>query len=325
MAQHSPRIGMIGSGAIGGYFGYHLARAGFDVHFLLRSEYDAIARHGLTVIGKQFADAKPIKVNAYRSVDEMPKCDWLLLGAKATSNAALAPLLARVAAPGAKVICLQNGLGVEDTLRSMLPASLHLLGGLCWLGVHREAPGVVRHVALNGIHIGYHSGPTDERVPPQSIVEEAVAMFAAAGQEAKAIADLTEERWRKLVWNMPYNGACALLKVGTHLLSRHPDGRPLLLELMEEVLQGAAACGYPLPEGLPKQMIELTESFDDYLPSMYFDAVLQRPMELDAMYAQPLASASEAGCSLPRMEALHRTLSVLDTLRNVAPAQAGLQ
>src|SRR5580698_2981508 len=92
MTQRSPRIGMIGSGAIGGYFGYHLARAGYDVHFLLRSEYDVIARDGLTLEGKSFPHALPVAVNVYRSIDEMPPCDWLFLAAKATSNAALAPL-----------------------------------------------------------------------------------------------------------------------------------------------------------------------------------------------------------------------------------------
>jgi len=318
MTRQSPRIGMIGSGAIGGYFGYHLARAGYDVHFLLRSEYDVIARDGLTLESKSFPHALPVAVNAYRSIDEMPPCDWLFLAAKATSNAALAPLVARAAAPGATVVCLQNGLGVEDMLRQMLPASLHLLGGLCWVGVQRDAPGVVRHVALNDVHFGYHSGPRDAARSPQHIVDEAVAMFAASGVSAKALPDLTEGRWRKLIWNVPYNGLSALLKVGTCLLTGNPDSRSLLLALMNEVMQGAAACGYRLPDGLPQQMIELTASVDDYLPSMYHDAVLQRPMELDVMYARPLAAAGAAGCALPRVDALYRALCVLDTLRDAA-------
>ena len=316
MTRQSSRIGMIGSGAVGGYFGYRLARAGYDVHFLLRSEYDAVARDGLTVVGTPFAHAQPVAVNAYRSIDEMPPCDWLLLGAKATSNATLAPLITRAAAPGATVVCLQNGLGVEDMLRPMLPASLHLLGGLCWTGVQRSAPGVVRHVALNDIHFGYHSGPHDAARPPRRIVDEAVAIFAASGVVAKALLDLVEARWRKLVWNVPYNGLGALLKVGTQLLTSNPDSRLLLLALMNEVMQGAAACGYQLPKGLPEQMIEMTAGFDDYLPSMYFDAVLHRPMELDVMYAQPLAAARAAGCALPRVDALYRLLRLLDTLND---------
>lgn len=320
MTTQSPRIGMIGSGAIGGYFGYQLARAGYDVHFLLRSEYDVIARDGLRLESRQFPHAPPVAVNAYRTIDAMPPCDWLFLAAKATSNAALAPLVARAAAPGATVVCMQNGLGVEDMLRPMLPASVHLLGGLGWIGVQRNAPGVVTHVALNDLHFGYHSGPRDAARSPQRIVDEAVAMFASSGVGSKALPDLVEGRWRKLIWNVPYNGLSALLKIGTKRLTAHPDSRQLLLALMNEVMQGAAACGYRLPSDTPQQMIGMTAGLDDYLPSIYFDAVLHRPMELDVMYARPLAAASAAGCALPRIDALYRALCVLDSLKADAGA-----
>ncbi|GAB2875673.1 putative 2-dehydropantoate 2-reductase [Paraburkholderia jirisanensis] len=312
MTLSSPRIGIIGSGAIGGYFGYHLVQAGFDVHFLLRGEFEAITRNGLLVHGKRFADARPLPVKTYRSIDDMPPCDWLLLGAKATSNAVLAPMLARAAAPGAKVICLQNGLSVEDKLRTMLPASLHLIGGLCWLGVYREAPGVVRHIALNDLHLGYHSGPQGSLGSPLDVLEEGVTMFNAAGINTISIPDITEARWRKLVWNVPFNGVAALLKTGTSLLTANPDSQKLVLTLMQEVLQAARACGYPFSEEIPQQLLEMTKSFDDYLPSMYFDRVLHRPMELEAMYEAPINAARAAGCSLPAIDMMHRLLRVVD-------------
>jgi 2-dehydropantoate 2-reductase len=313
MTQSSPRIGIIGSGAVGGYFGYHLVRAGFDVHFLVRSEYEAMTRNGLVVNGKRFADAKALPVKTYRSIDDMPPCDWLLLGAKATSNVQLAPMLARAAAPGAKVICLQNGLGVEDTLRTMLPASLHLIGGLCWLAVYREAPGTVRHIALNDLHLGYHSGPRDDRASPQRMLEEGVAMFNAAGIKAISIPDLTEARWKKLVWNVPFNGVAALLETGTNLLTANPDSRKLVLTLMHEVLRAARACGYPFSKKMPQQLIEMTKAFDeDYLPSMYYDRMLHRPMELAAMYEAPINAAHATGCALPMIDMMHRMLRVVD-------------
>src|SRR3546814_16715203 len=89
----------------------------------------------------------------------MPACDWLLVGAKSTSNDALAPIIARLAAPDCKVVVLQNGLGVEDAIRPLLPDTVHLLGGLCAICAHRSAPGVVEHQALGGVNLGYHSGP----------------------------------------------------------------------------------------------------------------------------------------------------------------------
>ena len=156
------RIGVIGTGAIGGFYGLLLARAGFDVHFLLRSEYAAVAENGLQLNSLVHGSLALEKVQAYHDVAEMPPCDWLLVGAKTTSNAELAPIVARAAAPGAKVLLLQNGLAVEESMRALLPDSLHLLGGLCYICVHRSAPGVIEHQALGAVHLGYHSGPASD-------------------------------------------------------------------------------------------------------------------------------------------------------------------
>jgi len=108
----------------------------------------------------------------------MPPCNWLLVGAKSTSNQELAPLIAQVAAPDCKVVVLQNGLGVEDVLRPFLPASVHLLGGLCAICAHRSAPGVVEHQALGGVNLGYHSGPAGHDPQAQQVLlGEMVEMF----------------------------------------------------------------------------------------------------------------------------------------------------
>ena len=148
MTALSPRIGIIGTGAIGGFYGLMLARAGFDVHFLLRSEYAAVSERGLRLNSSVYGTLHLNPVQAYARAADMPPCDWLLVGTKSTGNVDLAPTIAQVAAPDAKVVLLQNGLDVEDSLREHLPASLHLLGGLCYIGVHRSAPGVVEHQAL---------------------------------------------------------------------------------------------------------------------------------------------------------------------------------
>ena len=141
MSAANPRIGIIGTGAIGGFYGLMLARAGFDVHFLLRSEYDAVLARGLQVNSAVHGPLLLEQPQIYRDAARMPQCDWLLVGAKSTSNQELAPVIAQVAAPGCKVVVLQNGLGVEDVLRPFLPENVHLLGGLCAICAHRSAPG----------------------------------------------------------------------------------------------------------------------------------------------------------------------------------------
>lgn len=309
-----PRIGIIGTGAIGGFYGLMLARAGFDVHFLLRSEFTEVAERGLhlnsAVHGVLSLPASA--VHAYRSAADMPRCDWLLVGAKTTSNVALVPAITQAAATGAKVLLLQNGLAVEDELRPLLPDSLHLLGGLCFICAHRSAPGVIEHQALGAVNLGYHSGPADDHAQRQQIVEQGAALFEAAGLDSTAMPELEQARWQKLVWNVPYNGLSVLLNAGTTALMANVDSRALIRALMQEVVDGAAACGHLLPEGYAGKLLAATDRMPDYWPSMYHDFVLQRPLELQAIYAAPLAAAAQAGCELPRIQALYQTLCFLD-------------
>ncbi|EPJ96605.1 MULTISPECIES: putative 2-dehydropantoate 2-reductase [Pseudomonas] len=307
-----PRIGMIGTGAIGGFYGVMLARAGFDVHFLLRSEFAAVAEAGLRIDSAVHGALALNPVQAYRSAADMPPCDWLLVGAKTTSNAELAPAITQAAADGAKVLLLQNGLDVEDDLRPLLPDSLHLLGGLCLICVHRVGPGVVTHQALGAVNVGYHSGPCADQAQRMVIVEEAATLFRSAGIDAQAMPGLQQARWQKLVWNVPYNGLSVLLGASTTPLMANDHSRELIQALMGEVVRGAQACGHHIAPGYAEYLFTMTEKMPDYWPSMYHDYSHKRALELDAIYGRPLAAAKAAGCELPKIEALYQALAFVD-------------
>lgn len=311
-AEHKPVVGIIGTGAIGGFYGVMLARAGFEVHFLLRSEFSAVAERGLQVNSAVHGPLTLNPAQAYCAAADMPKCDWLLVGAKTTSNADLAPAIIEAAKPDAKVLLLQNGLDVEDSLRRLLPDSLHLLGGLCLICVHREGPGVITHQALGAVNIGYHSGPAIDELARMAIVGEGAGLFRAAGIDSQAMPNLHQARWQKLVWNIPYNGLSVLLGAGTRALMADADSRTLIQALMVEVVQGAKACGHDMPPGYADYLFTMTDKMPDYWPSMYHDFLHKRPMELEAIYARPLAAAKAAGCELPRIESLYRTLGFID-------------
>ena len=165
----------------------------------------------------------------------MPPCDWLLVAAKTTGDVSAA--IVQAAAPDAKVLMLQNGLGVEDELRALLPDSLHLLGGLCLICVHRTGPGQITHQALGGVNIGYHSGPATAPEQQMAIVEQGAALFRAAGIESTVMDNLNKARWQKLVWNVPYNGLSVLLNASTTPLMADPESRALIQALMAEVVR----------------------------------------------------------------------------------------
>ncbi|HEY0287416.1 MAG TPA: putative 2-dehydropantoate 2-reductase [Pseudomonas sp.] len=307
-----PRIGIIGTGAIGGFYGLMLARAGYDVHFLLRSEFSAVSQHGLRLDSQVHGLLTLDNVQAYSSAADMPPCEWLLVGAKTTNNAELAPAIAQAAAPNAKVLLLQNGLEVEDELRPLLPDSLHLLGGLCFICVHRTGPGQIAHQAFGAVNLGYHSGPGYGNSLRQSILEHGANLFRAAGIESQAMDNLHQARWQKLVWNIPYNGLSVLLGTGTTALMADADSAELIHEVMNEVVEGAQACGYDLPAGYAERLFNVTRQMPDYLPSMYHDFIEKRPLELEAIYAKPLAAALAAGHDMPKIRALHHALSFID-------------
>jgi 2-dehydropantoate 2-reductase len=307
-----PRIGIIGTGAIGGFYGLMLARAGYDVHFLLRSEFNEVSQNGLRLDSQVHGLLTLDNVQAYTSAADIPPCEWLLVGAKTTSNADLAPAIAAAAAPNAKVLLLQNGLEVEDDLRPLLPDSLHLLGGLCFICVHRTGPGQIAHQAFGTVNLGYHSGPGYGNSLRQSILEHGATLFRNAGIEAVAMDDLHQARWQKLVWNIPYNGLSVLLGGGTSELMADADSAELIHEMMNEVVEGAAACGYALPAGYAERLFNVTRQMPDYQPSMFHDFREKRPLELEAIYARPLAAALAGGYDMPKIRALHHALSFLD-------------
>lgn len=309
---HTPRIGIIGTGAIGGFYGLMLARAGFDVHFLLRSEFSTVSRHGLHIDSHVHGPLSLQNVQAYASAADMPPCDWLLVGAKTTGTGGVASAIIQAAAADAKVLMLQNGLGVEDELRAVLPASMHLLGGLCFICVNRTGPGQITHQALGAVNVGYHSGPADNAGQRLAIVEQGAELFRAAGIESAAMDNLEKARWQKLVWNVPYNGLSVLLNASTKPLMADLDSGELIKGLMAEVEQGAAACGHALPAGYAEHLFEVTRKMPDYRPSMYHDFTEKRVLELQAIYARPLEAALARGCDMPKIRALYHALAFID-------------
>jgi 2-dehydropantoate 2-reductase len=134
----------------------------------------------------------------------------------------------------------------------------------------------------------------------------------AAGVEAEVAADLVTARWRKLLWNVPFNGLTALLGVGTDELLASDAGRTLVTDVMAEVVEGGRACGAGIGPGDASDMVSLTEKMVPYRTSMALDAEAGRPLEHDAIYGAPVRAAAAAGVAMPRVEALYRALDVLD-------------
>jgi 2-dehydropantoate 2-reductase len=289
-------------GAVGGYYGARLAEAGHEVHFLARSDAAHVRRHGLRVDSPQ-GDVVLEEVHVHTDAATVPRVDVVVVAVKTTDTHAVLDAVAQLAASGAVVVAMQNGLGVEDRLARSLPGTT-VLGAMCFLCSNKVGPGHVVHLDYGRVTVG-QLGAGGVTAPVQHLVDD----LGAAGLPASALDDLQLGRWKKLVWNIPYNGLSVVLDAGTDELMANPDTRTLVEQLMREVVAGAAACGRTIPDEFVQQMLDDTEAMIPYATSMKLDHDAGRPLELDAA---PLAAARAGGRDLVRVAALHDQLRFID-------------
>jgi len=306
------RYAIIGTGAVGGFYGARLAHAGMDVHFLLRSDYDHVRRDGLRMDSPE-GDILLPHVNAYAHVADIPPVDLAVVALKTTQNDLLGELLAPLVANGADVLMLQNGLGNEALAARAAPGA-RVFGGLCFLCSNKTGPGHITHLDYGFVTFGEHrdngepAGVTDG-------MRRLAADFESAGIRTKLADDIVAARWKKLVWNIPFNGLSVVLDAMVDRIVACGETRELAERLMGEVAAASTACGRPVGEEFIRHMMGLTEKMRPYRTSMRIDYELKRPMEVEAIFGAPLAAAAQAGCPCPRIETLYQQLTFIDAQR----------
>ena len=304
MRSEKLRYGVIGTGAIGGYYGARLAQSGQEVHVLLRSDYEYVKANGLQVdsCDGSFHLDQPL---VYCSTQDMPQCDVVLVCLKSINNQKLQTLLPPLLKEDTLVVLIQNGIGVEQDVEQQFPG-IQLAAGLAFICSAKTEPGRVNHQCYGQINLGNYSCKDEGRV------EQVLADFNAAGVTA-GLVEYHEARWKKAVWNMPFNGMTVALKTQTNLLLQHPATRQLIYEQMMEVIGAAQHLGVKnLDESFAQKMLEMTDAMTPYSPSMRLDYDFHRRMEIYYLYTRPIQIAREAGYTMPKLEMLEAELKFLD-------------
>lgn len=311
------RYGIIGSGAIGCFYGAKLIQAGCDVHFLFHSDFEHVKKNGLrvdSIDGNMFFP----HVNAYDRATDMPTCDVVLIALKSTQNHILPNLLSSVVGPSTTIVLLQNGLGGERLIARQTHAK-HILGGLCLVCCNKLGPGHITHLEYGKILLAEYREDEQPAGVSQSM-HDIAAPFKQTGISVDLSEDLILARWKKLMWNIPFNGTCALLDTPTDMTMRCPQSRELAFELMQEVQTGAASQGRAIPDAYLQEMITFTDTMVSYMPSMMLDSRHHRPMEVESIYGEPVRTALNNGAHLIRTETLYRQLTLLNArLCHTAP------
>lgn len=301
------RIAIVGSGALGLFYGGLLQRGGNEVHFLLRSDYDAIMRDGLTVHSIN-GDFRLPDVNGHKNTAEIGPVDLVLVGLKTFANQRLGELIWPLLSENTQILTLQNGLGNEDYLADLFGAE-RIIGGVAFLCSNRGEPGHIHHTAAGRIIIGEYKNVDQARL------ELLTECFRSAGIDCKATNDLKKTRWEKLVWNIPYNGLCALMQQTVDLLMKVPSTRALVRNLMIEVIIAANAQGLTksIPESYADSMLDFTDGMGVYKPSMQIDREEGRELEIQAIFRAPLDYGRQQGVNMPRVEMLTTLLEQIGT------------
>lgn len=298
------RYAVIGTGAIGGYYGGRLAQSGQEVHFLLRSDYDYVKTHGLQVDSCD-GSFHLKQVLAYDKTNDMPQVDVVLVCLKSINNHKLRDMLPPLLKKDTLVVLIQNGIGVEADVQQDFPG-VWLAAGLAFICSSKTEPGRINHQCYGSINIGNYSCSDQQRI------DAFVGELRLAGVQT-GVVEYEEARWKKAVWNMPFNGMTVALKTQTDLLLKNPDTRRLIYDQMMEVVGAARHLGVKhLDSTFADQMMAMTDSMVPYSPSMRLDYDFGRRMEIYYLYTRPIAIAREAGFAMPKLEMLEAELKFLE-------------
>lgn len=302
MSKNSYAI--IGSGAIGSYYGAKLQAAGFDVHYLLHRSYELVSEQGLNIQAPSEAIKCP-KIQAYSRTQDMPSCDVLIIALKTTQNFLLPELLAPILKNSPTILMLQNGLGPEELVSQFVPAECPILCGLSTIGASVVSPGIisVKHEGLLKLS-AYQPAPATHKK-----LQEIGSDFIKTGLQVLVTDDYLLARWQKLAWNMVFNGLSVIYKISAdEVIYQHLD---LVLKIFEEIKNIAGAYGKILTPDHFENLLQGTLKSPGYKPSMLLDYEHSKPLELEYIYENPIKAAKNKGVACPEITHIFEQLSRL--------------
>jgi len=305
-AQGQPRVLVVGTGAVGGFYGGRLALAGARVATLCRSDYDAVRDHGIMVNSVwgdfHFTPDKVIR----RAAEYGPPPDYILVALKVLPGVHPVEIIKDAVGPDTTIILVQNGVGIDEPVAAALPGN-EVIGAVAFIAVTRTGPGRILHADYGRLVLGRFPAGTSRRV------QELAELFQAAEVPCEATDDIVGARWRKLVWNASFNPISVLGgRLDTRTMVEMRESADLARATMEEVLRIAAADGHPVSPDVIDRNFEGTRAMEPIKTSMLVDFEAGRPMEIEAIVGNALRTARRHGIEAPHLETLYTLLKLVE-------------
>jgi 2-dehydropantoate 2-reductase len=300
------RILIMGTGAVGAYFGGKLAAADADVVFAARGpKLDALRAHGLRIDSA----GEPLVLDRVRTVAdpaEAGPCAIIFVCVKSYDTAAAGDALRPVVRQDSIVVSLQNGIENEAVLAEVLGLP-PLLGAVTHIGAELVAPGVVRHDSGGRIVFGELDGR------PSARVERLAALFAGAGIAHHVSRSIRVVMWDKLAWNAAFNAVTAITRRTVGALLDDPDGRALVRAAMREVVATAIANGVALdPARVGTEIERSAVELRSLRTSMLQDRERGRRLEHEALNGAVIRAADRTRVAVPVNRVVHAVLAGCD-------------
>lgn len=295
------KIAIVGAGAVGGWYGGLLALAGHEVHAISRTDHAVLRKRGLVLRDPQ-GERTVALASAGPDASSVGPCDLIVVAAKATANATLPNLVRPLIGPRSVLLTLQNGMGNVEAFAQLLPVG-RLVAGLCFVCINRLEPGVVANTHAGYVRMAAAAGPVN------GSVTACVEVFRAAGVDCRAEDSLEAVLWKKLCWNIPFNGlAIAGGGITTDLILADPALKARARRLMNEVRAAAALRGHVIGEKHLQAQFDVTEGMGAYRPSSLIDYLAGRDVEVDGIWGEPLRRGLEAGAGMPELALLKQEI-----------------
>ena len=299
-----PKIAVVGAGAVGGYFGGLLARAGAPVVMIGRPAFvEAVKKNGLFLDTLHFQES--VRVEASTELSAVRGAEIVLFCVKTTDNATTARALAPLLAPGALVLSLQNGVDNVEEIRAA--AGIEALPTVVYVAASMPEPGRVKHVGRGDLVFGPQSEKT----------ERVAALFSRASVACRISQNFEGELWTKLIWNCALNAVSALGRAKYGQIAASADARKVVETVVDEVLAVARAANIH-PPGLedPKAAIagafKIAAQMAEALSSTAQDMNRGKRTEIDSLNGYISRRGSELGVPAPVNHALYALVKLAE-------------
>ena len=302
---------IIGTGAIGSFYGGLLAKAGANVSVVARSDYDVVAADGIAIRSDKMAGWHFQPAAVYRHAKDIKdKPDYVFLCVKMIDGVDHAALVRDALGVHTAILLIANGIDVEKNLAAAFP-SHELISALAFVCVTRTAAGQIWHQDYGRLVMGNY--PSGVSAKTKALAD----MFTQSGIVAETSADIRTSRWDKCVWNAAFN-PLSVVSGGLTVEAILKTDEVLVRKIMNEVCSIAAAAGHVLPPDTVDKRISYSYKMEPYKTSMLVDFEAGRPMETEAILGVAVRTACQLGIPVPHME----TLYALMRMREVSVAKS---